>query len=200
MPINIPENITSKFPKVNEKNRNWIFGGILLAIFLGDYFLLMQPLQLRNLMKINSEIGVMQKDLAQGKTDIQRRAQYEEQLEELKAKKKMMANMILSEEEIPLIMENISHLARKNNIRINQIMPLKDTLQKVLDTEDGTYLSLPILVNSRGGYHDLGRFINDIENDKIFMSILAFDIAGSGDDPKNHSARITIKAFVVRKK
>ena len=200
MPMNVLENIESKFPKINEKNRNWILGGILLAIFLGDYFLLMQPLQLRNLMKINSEIGVMSKDFMQGKTDIQRKDQYQAQLKELKEEKEMIGNRILSEEEIPLIMENISHLARKNDVRINQIMPLKEALKEVLDTEEGKYLSLPILVNSRAAYHDLGRFVNDIENDKIFMSILAFDIAASGDDPKNHSVRITIKAFVIRKK
>ena len=40
--IKIPDKLLEKLPKLDEKNKNYVFGGVLLLIFLGDYFLLIQ--------------------------------------------------------------------------------------------------------------------------------------------------------------
>ncbi len=198
--LKIPEDITKKFSQIDEKNRKWIVGGVLLLIFLGDYFLIMKPFQVNNLLSINPKITVLRKDLKQARIDIKRIAQYRRQVRELRQRMKKIGNRILQTEEIPVILEEISLLARKNDVRINQIMPMKDSMEEVLDNKEGTYYSLPILISAKAGYHNLGRFINQLEQDKIFMSITGLDIAGNVDNPRLHTICITIKAFIMDKK
>ncbi len=195
----LPDDLLAKFSKIDEKNRNWIFGGVLLLIFLGDYFLIMQPFQLKPLMDLNSQIAVLEKDLIQAKTDIQREEEYHQKVKRLRKKMAQVGNRILSIEEIPIIMENLSVLAQKNDVRINQIMPMRNALEEILENEEGRYYSLPIMINARAGYHDTGRFINDLENDELFMSITGLDIASNAENMRLHSIRMTVKSFVLER-
>jgi len=196
--MNIPQLISSKLSALDEKSRYYVLGGILLFIFLLDYFIIMQP-QLKTLMTLNPKIAILARDFKKAKEDIPRYSHYEEQVNKLREKKLSSGTKILLKEEISLILENISLIANKVGVRINQIMPIKDSQQLVLSNEDGQYYTLPILVDAKGGYHGIGRFFYQIENDPIFMSITDFDITANSSDPLHHSTRITIKAYVLEK-
>jgi len=190
--------IFSKLTALDEKNRYYILAGILLFIFLLDYFLIMQP-QLRTLMTLNPKITILAKDFKRVKGDMPRYNQYQEEVFKLREKKMVSGTKILLKEEVSMILENISRIANKVGVRINQIMPIKDSQQLVLANEDGRYYALSILVDARGGYHDIGRFFNQVENDPIFMSIIDFDITANTSDPAHHSTRVTIKSYVLGK-
>jgi len=196
--MNIPRLISSKLTALDEKNRYYVLGGILLFIFLLDYFLIMQP-QLKTMMALNPKITILAKDFKRVKGDIPRYNQYQEEVLKLREKKMVSGTKILLKEEISMILENISRIANRVGVRINQIMPIKDSQQLALTNEDGNYYTLPILVDAKGGYHDIGRFFNQVENDPIFMSITDFDITANTSDPTHHSTRITIKAYVLGK-
>ncbi len=190
------EKVLSILPKIDEKNRYFFLGGVLLVIFVVDYFLIMQP-QLRTLMTLNPKVELLTRDSRQAISDIKKISDYQTQVATFKEKMKIVGSKILLKEEIPAILENISRLANDSRVRINQIMPLKESQEAVLSNDEGTYYSLPILVNARGGYHDLGRFFNQLEKSKIFMSILNFDIAANNESTVQHSAKITIKVFIL---
>ena len=184
---------------INDKNRPLVLGAALVIIFLFDYFLIMYPLQIRNLIKLNPQIHTLSKDLKQVFTDKAKQKDYEKEVIVLRARMELVGDKILMKEEIPAALESISRIANQTNMRITQMMPLKDSQELVFATDDGSYYSLPILVNARGGYHDVGRFFNGIERDKIFMSIADFDVTAMSDDPLRHSLKVTVKAFVLDK-
>ncbi len=184
--------------KMNEKNRYYVLAAILIGIFVIDYLFIMMP-QVRTLLALNPKISALSKDLKQARDDIKKVDQYQAELRGFKEKMKTIGKKILNREEIPTILDNISLIANASKVRINQIMPIRESQNLVLTTDEGKYFSFPILVVAKGGYHDLGRFLNKIENNRIFMSIMDFDITGNSDDTTHHSARITIKAFIREK-
>lgn len=191
----IISSVSAKLGSLNEKNRYYVLGGVLLLIFLLDYFIIMMP-QIKTLVALNPKIATLSKDLKQARLDIKSINQYQTQVAQLREKMKMVGSSILSREEIPTILENISVLANASKVKINQIMPMKESQQLVLTDNDGTYYSLPILVNARGSYHNIGRFLNRVETNGIAMSVVDFDMTATNDDPYRHALNLTIKTFV----
>ena len=191
------DKILAKIPKINEKNRHYILGVGLLLIFLLYYFLLMKP-QLDVLIRISPKIDIMAKDLKQARIDVSMVGEHKARTEELRKRMEATGDRILSKEEIPRILDSISRLAAESGVKINQIMPLSDSQEVVLPPSgEGKYFSLPILITARGGYHGIGRFLDKIETNQIFMSTVDFDIAATNDESMQHSEKITIKAFVI---
>lgn len=196
--MNITEQLSARLSTLSEKNRYAVLGGIMLAIFIFWYFLLMQP-QLKNLMKLSPQIVELARNLTEAQRNIQAIGEHRERLAQLRAQAKASGGKILLKEEIPAILEDISRIANESKVRINQIIPIKESQQLVLSKDDGKYYSLPVLVTARASYHNIGRFFSRIEGADIFMSITDFDIVANSDDPSLHSLKVTIKAFVREK-
>lgn len=193
-----PDQFSSLLDNIDEKTRYYIFGGILLFFFLLDYFLLMGP-QLGALSKINPEIKILKEDISKAKTNIKMTSQYENQVDDLKRKVAIMNLRVKSREEVPMILENISVLANTNGVKIDNIMPSTADQEILLENDERIYYSLPITLEASSGYHDFGRFINNIETGDIFLKINTFTIS-SGKDSKRHNINLILGAVVFEEK
>jgi Tfp pilus assembly protein PilO len=61
------------------------------------------------------------------------------------------------------------------------------------------YIEIPITINLRCSYHDLGRFINMIENSDRFMKVTDLTI-NTNPDPMVHNIRLIVNIFVLKKR
>ena len=196
--MNPLEKIPEIIAKLDEKNRYYILGGILLGIFLLDYFLVMQP-QLATLRSLNPKISLLAKDIRSAEDSIHQYTKYQKDLTNLKEKGTVVNERIISKEEVPMVMEKISRMANKSGVKIDQIMPLKGSEAVLMKNNDGKYSALPIQVEARSGYHDFGRFINQLENSEIFLSVANFSFAADASDTLRQAARLTVKIVVFDK-
>ena len=193
-----PVKLPFALPKITEKNKYYALGGILFSIFLLDYFLVMQP-QITTLTKLNSGIGVLVKDVKETREDIPKIHMYQADALRLQDEMEVLANKIPPKEELPYVLERISRISNESGVRISQMMPLRDREKMVLSNEDGKYYSLPLLISAHGGYHNIGRFLNKIEVDDIFMSVGDFNIAESSDDQIRHAFRAHINIYILER-
>jgi Tfp pilus assembly protein PilO len=198
MKINPQEKINALLEKIDEKNRYYIFIGLLLFLFLLDYLLLMRP-QLSALTKIGPEIKLLSEDLKKAKDDIKRVDFYKQEVARFHEKVDDIQGRVKYREEIPLVLERISRIAMENNVKIDQIIPQSGTQKPILDAKDKKYFRLPISVDARGKYHDLGRFLNALERDRLAMFPLSLTIS-SGGEGKLHAAKLSVAAVVIEKK
>lgn len=197
--MKIPDQITNFISeKLTEKNRYYVLIGVLLSVFVFDYLFLMMP-QVRILLSLTPKTNNLLKDLKQAHYDIDHIKQYQAQVAELQNKMLINGTKILAREEIPVILENITKIASETSIKLNQMMPVKESQVLVLTTDEGKYYSLSILLSGRGGYHNIGRFFTRLENDKIFMSVIDFDITSHNEDQMHHAVNATIKVFFREK-
>ncbi len=192
------ENILSNISKIDEKTRYYILGGGLVLIFLADYFVVMNP-QLKTLGTINSKILQLSKDFKTAKEEIGKTRQYHQEVVKFREQLKKDERRIIKNEEVNSVLEAISRMAREENIRVDQIMPIVGSEKVLLKNRDEKYYSLPIMVTVRCGYHDLGRFLNRVENGDIFLDISDFSIAASSDDSMRHAIKITFKVVAFEK-
>ena len=190
------DKIISGVPQINEKNRNYVMGGILLAVFAVYYFIVMQP-QLAALRALNPEITILKEDLQKAKDDIGRLNLYLRQVNELDETVKTLGGQVRPKEEVHLILESISVSANENRIRVEQMVPVFDGQQQLLKTKEGVYYSLPVTMDVRGGYHDFGRFLSDIENHQVSLKVKKFSIVASPQDNLKHVIKLTLDAIII---
>jgi len=186
--------ISSAVEKIDDKNRYYVFVGILLLVLLLDYFLLMSP-QLSALRKISPEINILATDIKKAKEDMAKLDSYKMDLQRMNEKFAEANLKVKSRAEISTILEYIANVASETGVKIDQIMP--DTINQELLTENKQrkYFNLPIYMEARSGYHNFGRFLNKIEQNDVSLRIGTFTIVATSD-MRNHAIKLTFKAMV----
>lgn len=194
MKLNIPELVG----KIDEKSRYYILIGVLLFVFLLDYFILMRP-QLVTLTKINPEIKILAQDLKKTREDVQKLGFYQGEVKQLEGELAETSQKVKSKEEVSIILEQISRMANQNHVKIDQIMPFIEDQKVLLEDNRRIYYALPILVQARGGYHDFGRLLNDLDNNDLFLYVTVFSIA-TGEDTHANVLKMNLQAIVFEEK
>jgi Tfp pilus assembly protein PilO len=106
---------------------------------------------------------------------------------------------IKSKEEVPMILENMSRIANKNNVRIEKLVP-HPAIEVLLENDEGQYLSVPIFIAAKSSYHNFGRFLNQLEVDEIFLNIPSFKIERQGNESAFHTVELKLDAIIFEKK
>ena len=192
------ENILNQLPKIDEKSRNFILGGVLILIFILDYFLVMGP-QLNTLRALNPKISALSSDIKTAKEGMAKINQYRQDIAKLNEKQEKANRRVITKEEVNWVLDSISRIAIDERVKIDQIMPLKGSETVLLSNKEGKYYSFPIMVNARCGYHELGKFLNKIEHGDVFLSVNDLNFAASGDGTDRHIAKLTFKTVVFEK-
>lgn len=175
-----------------ENNIYCVVGVFLLIMFLLDYFLIMKR-QMDALNALNPKVTLLKEDIAETKNNIQKSDAYKAQIARLKEQLQKTGYKIPSREEV---LDGISRIANQNKVKIDQMIPgkgMQEVLQKDLEEQ---YYAFPISLEAHGGYHDIGRFVDQLEKDNIYKSIAALTVESNAKDPAQHTARLMIKTIL----
>ncbi|MBM3244997.1 MAG: hypothetical protein FJZ15_04300 [Candidatus Omnitrophica bacterium] len=170
------------------------------TIFYLDYSLVLKA-QISNLgklssraLKTKSDIDKLQKELLAVK-DIKLKQESEGASGQEKTKK------IIGEDQVPALLNEISEIANKNQIRINQIKPAKVTkdaksLKSAKATPVSKFGGYTITLDLSSDYHHLGSFINDLENAETFLSVDDLKIVPNASDYFRQNIKLVLKTYV----
>lgn len=105
---------------------------------------------------------------------------------------------IISEGQISGLLQDISSEANSSGIKIIQIRPIRAP-QGVKSAVVSDKL-IPILINLELAcdYHNLGRFINRLENSDVFMGVQEMKISTQLPDYLKQKVTLVIKTYVVK--
>ena len=202
MSIPIPDTVKARVAaivgKIDPRYYYYILAGILAFLFLIDYFILMRP-QLAALSKISAENKKISDDIKQLKEDGKNLPVYRTQIEQLTDKVEKADLRFRSKNELDYIIQEISHLANQNKIKIDEIMSENENIKEVMKNNKRRYYSLPINIEGKSEYHDFGRFLNQLETDNIFLSIPEFSLSKT-EDTHSHKIKLTIMTIVYDEK
>ena len=169
---------------------------------------------LRKLGELNTETGRLRENLKKSQSLIANKSQMESRFAVLQQKLKDYKTALPPYSDMPNVLQNISNIASGAKVKIIKIEPLKAEQQQgaivpgsavtnpQAKPEVGKggllYTEVPIKIEAKGGYHALGKFINDIETSKNVMAIGDLEIETGSDDIFNHNARLLIIAYVLQ--
>ncbi len=138
--------------------------------------------------KLKDDINSLSRDLAVSK---QATPEAQEKVSKTKA--------IISDQEVPFLLQEISRLANKNQVKILQIKPSKELKAK----EDKAVLepgvaSVSIILDVICGYHQFGSFLNELEDNKIFITVEEMKMIPQSEDYFLQKASLTLKTYVKK--
>ncbi len=183
--------------KLDNKKIFLIVLACLLILYIDFTFIIKLQLQgIRTLtpkvIKMKKDIDNLAKDLS-SMQDLERKAGKDKaQIESLRPKE------IISEDKILLLLQEISDLANKNQVKIMQINTSRDK-KAPEEIIAGERLS-PIIItlDLTCGYHSLGTFINALENARQFIDVQDMKIIR---DPRNYlllNANLILKTYAKK--
>ncbi len=190
-----PQQNLSFIQKFLENNIYCVVGGFLLIVFLLDYFLIMKR-QMDTLNTFSPKVTLLKQDIAETKDNVQKIDVYKAQIARLKEQLQKSGYKIPSKEEV---LDGISHIAHQNRIKIDQMIPGKG-IQEILEKDlEEQYYAFPISLEAQGGYHDIGRFVDQLEKDNVYKSIVALTVESNAKDPAQHTVKLIIKTILLDK-
>ena len=192
MPVS--EKITDVLKKLEGKNIYYVFIGVLVVIFLLDYFIIMGP-QLSALSKVSEEVKTLSTEVTNTETAIQRLNVYRQQIKQLQKDIQEENTKVILKDDVPLTLAKISRVAIENHFQINQIMPDVVQQELLLEDKEKRYFRLPVVIEAQSTYHNFGRFLNKIENLDTILTIDTFSVVARKQG-KLHKIKVKLSMII----
>jgi len=178
-----------------------IMAGVVILVFLLyiDFTFILKS-QFNLWKAINPKIAQLKKDIKKLNDDLAILSTSIKGKQETQETDQRTAEKIIKEEKIPNLLEEISKIANKREVKIMQIKPLSHppTAKPELTTATTKLFPVSIKLDLLGGYHQLGKFINDLENASVFMEVDTLRISSESTSIMTQQIELTLKTYVKK--
>lgn len=160
---------------------------ISLAILIGGYFMMLEPMQ----KKLNREIkqeSQLKKDFENKAFQVANLEDYKAQMVEMEQSFESILKQLPRDTEVPGLIDDISLAALNNGLDLKIISP-----QKQVSTE--FYNELPIQIEVEGDYHELGAYVSSVASLPRIVTLHDFSISKKGKDNDALSLKILAKTY-----
>lgn len=171
---------------------------ICLVIVYFDFQFLIK-LQLKALKGLRPKIVRLKEDLDTLNKDLVKMQDLKNR--QIGANQKVASDVkrIISEGEIASLLQDVSDMANKNEIKILQMKPARESpglKQAIAVAGIEKFTPLLITLDLFCDYHHLGKFLNDLENAKDFIAVQNIKITSQQTDYLKQKASLVLKAYV----
>ncbi|MBL7155948.1 MAG: type 4a pilus biogenesis protein PilO [Candidatus Omnitrophica bacterium] len=174
---------------------------LILVLIFGLYFYFFLNPSLAKLAQIIPEAHVLRAEIRLVKSDLNFEDKLKERLRVLGQTMEKYENKLSREKEIPMLLENLSKIAKSSKVKILSITPIDKALkgQQGAGAKKDIYQEVPIIITAQSGYHELGIFINKLETDERYMQVSDIEIRSGKANPKRHDMEFIVNAYTFKK-
>lgn len=184
------------------EKKTLMLGGILVFLFLVIYFRLLLGPAVGKMRLLRSQVVELEQRLKTTRSALARVAEIEKETARLRQFAEKSKSRLPNRSELPELLEHLSKTAEKSKVKIIEILPTKAETTQVNGTPaaEGLYEELPIAFSARSGYHELGTFLNQLENSERIFTVKDIEIKSDTSDQKRHHVRLVVGTFVQGEK
>lgn len=185
--------------KIQFDKKKVILAVIVLVFILYIDFSFILKAQFKMLKVINPKIAQLKKDIKKLNSDLASLKDIGKTKEETQEAAIKIVDTIIKVEKVPKILEDIAKIANKWEVKIMQIRPLKPSLVKPEpSTPIAKFFPLLITLDITGTYHNIGKFINELENAPVFIAVEELLIKPDQINYLNQKITLTLKTYVKK--
>ncbi|MFH1868543.1 MAG: type 4a pilus biogenesis protein PilO [Candidatus Omnitrophota bacterium] len=122
---------------------------------------------------------------------------YKQQIEQFNDKLSLHKMRFSTNQEISTLLKELSTTARNTGVKIVAVKPHTP----VVNTKDAgsqeAYKRFPISIRAVCGYHQLGVFLNNLENAETFMRVTDIRILSDSKDIKAHQVYLLVNTYII---
>jgi Tfp pilus assembly protein PilO len=162
-----------------------------VIVYLDFSFIL--KAQVKSLTAVKTKVAKLQADLLAVKRDASAM-----QLSQSKQGSFLQKKNIVSEGELLSLLEKVSEIAKNNGVSVYQINPQKSSRPPAAGgAQQPIFISVFIKLDLTCGYHSLGAFINDLENNEYAVSTEDIKISPDrSSGGQRQKVTLTLKTYV----
>lgn len=148
---------------------------------------------LRKIGTVRSELALRTKELEDAKNKEKYLPQLRERIGEAEAEIEEVERRLPNDKRAPELFKELNDLAAvaKQKYMSMEARPV---------VEKSTYIEIPLEINLKADYHNLGRYINMIERSKRFAKVDGIDIEYDFEDTLNQNVNLTLSTFMFVEK
>jgi len=170
---------------------------VFLVVCYFDYTFILQA-QFKSAEEVGEKIINTQKNIDKLNKEL---SNLEEQKRKMAGTSKeaiLKAKKIIADEEIPLLLNEISDIANNNQIKIMQLKPAKEVKDlKHSNTPKAEAFGLRLItLELICDYHNFGKFLNILENNQVFLAVEELKISPIAGNYFSQNVRTVLKTYV----
>ena len=167
-----------------------------LIIYVDTTFILKS--QTSGINSLNPKINRLKNDLNNFNRDLNnmRAAKGKQGLATQKVMSK--SSKIIPEGQISGLLQDISSKANKFDIKIGQIRPIRETVNAKSAVSGDKFTPILINLDLTCDYHNLGKFINELENSQVFLGVQELKISTQLPDYMKQKVVLVLKTYVTK--
>lgn len=111
-----------------------------------------------------------------------------------------------AEEELPAVIDFLSGLAAKTDVKIQTIFPQRASNTQQLPTglpgketakaaEPAVYVAIPIQIDALAGFHELGTFLSLVETGDKPTQVISLRVSANPKEPRRHQVNLLIRSY-----
>ncbi len=174
-----------------------LVGIIGFVLFIFCYNLLLRPAFAR-LSASHREVISLKREISAKKALINNLPNISKEFSVLKEKADFVEKSLPNEKEIPGLLEELSRIAEESNVKILKIKPQEIAGVTPQVSSNLPYIEQPISIEAKSGFHELGRFLENLENLNRFVKIRQLNIVGDRQDVRHHNIKLEMSTYVLR--
>ena len=183
---------------LDQSQKKFLLGYVvgLVVVLIAYVYLLLIP-TIGRLAELFPKIRSRGVSLKQFRGDISFDDKLKKKLATLKEKLDETEEKLFSKKDIPKLLEDVSKMARESHLKIVELIPTEKSAKK----KESIYEEVVIAINAQSAYHDLGGFLNKVENNKNYiMQVSRVRIEANKDNPRKHGVALTVVAYALKEK
>lgn len=175
-----------------------LFALVILVVTVLYFQLLLRPI-LGERAVYSDKAAVLQKEITGARSLISQKRAIETQSDKLYTEMARYRGIFPGRQDIQIVLRDLSRIADISGVKIVGIKPLPEKeVGSAYDTD--VYKEIPIEIVAVSGYHQFGKFLEDLEAGKRFMLVRDLEIGADPKDPDRHDIRLTASTFILNRK
>lgn len=177
------------------EQRSALLIGILGLVTLYIYAAyLVRPLQRRG-RELGEQVSTARQRVGILERSTSNEAALREQYRQLEETVKFSRTRLPGEEELPAVIELLSDLAGRSQVKIQTIFPQRSLMPDPAAATAAVYKDVLIQIDALAGYHQLGTFLGLVEAHAKPMRVASLRIATNPKEPKRQFVKLLIRAY-----
>lgn len=157
---------------------------------------LIMKLQVKGIKSAGPRIIKLKQDLNNLVKDLARMQELKSKQGQKNKQVSLQLKKIIPEDQIAQLLQDISGIANKNEVKILQIKPSPQSA--VLAGALGKYSPLLVALDLSCEYHKLGHFIDDLQDGQIFVEVESINIESRPGDYFKQNVNLVLRTYVKK--
>lgn len=176
------EALLQKIAKIPLMQRFAIVAAAVLALVVGNYFVVISPLETK-IAALDNQINKLDAQLVQKKAIARDLTRYRVEVERLKQRLNEALTLLPNEAEIPELLQKIASLVEQSDLQMKKFEPQSEQAA-------GFYAKIPVKMQIAGNYHSIAVFFDKVAKLARIVNVTDLKFA----KPKVENKRVVLDA------